>query len=185
MSNYLFFIPPILLIAKNFSNIVSFVKNFKTNTPIYKEIYRTASWKTMIEFLVFKARISAAHHLETGLLSGTAKIHNLVYYDGPSRYSIRSPKKRGPCTFSQVTTIRNSVAGGEKEDVTEKIREFAGPSHNFHGIPTTPDMLDFSNLTFVYRNGMIITYESGDCISVLPKLPEITLPPMAPQKNDQ
>lgn len=123
----------------------------------------------MIEFLIFKARIVAAHHLETGLLSGTTKIHDLVYYDGPTRYTIRFPKKRGPCSFSQVTTTYDSV----ETDVTEEIRRFAGPSHNFHGIPTTPYMLDYPNLTFVYRNGCIIKYDAIETISITPPLLEL------------
>lgn len=164
MSKYLFFIPPVFFIVKNFSSIVSFVKNFRTNVPIYREIYRTASLKTLIEFCIFKARFTASKHLETGLLSSDTKTHNLIYYDGSTRYSVRFPKKRGPCPFSQVTTYFNALYNAH--NVTERIREFAGPSHNFHGIPTTPQMLGYDNLTFTFRNGLCDTYLADDVINI-------------------
>lgn len=166
MTEYLYLIGTAFFVISNASTIIKFVKSVKDNALVYKEIYRAASWRTIADFCTFKTRLVLSRHFETGFLSGTPQNHSLVYYDGSTKYIIRFPKKRGPCTFSQVTCSSDDLVA----DVTEDIRRFAGPSHNFHGIPTTPKMLGFDNLTFVYRNGQTVKYEEGDVISLtLPK----------------
>lgn len=170
MTEYLYLIGTTFFIVTHIPTLITFAKNvrdsFSTSSigntlSVYREIYNVASWKTMVEFCTFKIRLVLSRHFETGFLSGTPQNHSLVYYDGSKRYTIRFPKKRGPCTFSQV--IFND--GDKAIDVTEKIREFSGPSHNFHGVHTTPKMLDYSNLTFTYRTGHVIAYGEDDVIS--------------------
>lgn len=165
MFHYVCLASGIFFVVKNSPAIINFVARIRENAPMIREIYRTTSWRTITDFCIFKARIKITSHFETGLLQQGPSTCNLVYYDGATRYSVRFPKKRGPCTFSQVTT---SNASGEEKDVTEQIREFGGPSHNFHGIPTTPGRLDFENLTFTYRNGTVRTFQKDDVIILEP-----------------
>lgn len=71
----------------------------------------------------------------------TSDIH---YIHGMAEYIIRFPNKRGPCPWS-------SVRDQSGTDVTERVNKFAGPSHNFHGIATTPTTLGFTSLEFELR----------------------------------
>lgn len=163
MISYAFLIPTTLFLITNAKNIINFISKAKENTSAFREIYKTVSWNTMADFCIFKIRTNLSSYFETGLLSKGSKVCNLVYYDGSSKYLVCFPKTRGPCPFSQVNEYGI--------DVTEKIREFSGPSHNFHGIPTTPEMLGFDKLTFIYKNGMEKDFEKKDTISLTPPVP--------------
>lgn len=165
MFQYAFLAGAAFFIAKNINNIINFVSGARNHLPVVQEIYRTSSWRTLMDFCVFYARIKATHFFETGLLLKNSSSYSLVYYDGAAKYCVLFPKKRGPCPFSQVTT---AISDGKEVDFTEKIREFAGPSHNFHGIPTTPKMFNFENLTFTYRNGTVRTFQKDDVIVLEP-----------------
>jgi len=145
------------------------------NLPMYREIYRNLTWRNLIDFSLFKLRLLAARHLETGLISkrpGTGPaVYDLTYFEGSTKYTLRFTKLRGPCPFSHVTTttylaIDDWSGDVVEKDVTENIRRFAGPSHNFYGIPTTPKLLEYPNLTFHFRKGSSVRFESDDVISV-------------------
>jgi len=111
----------------------------------WDKIYRNLSLKNISEFLLFKLRATAAHHLETGLLTRpNPKFYDLVYYDGANRFIVRFPKVRGPGKISRIMS--------EGQDVTNKLSEYMGPSHNFHGIPTTPEFLGYESLVFIFRD---------------------------------
>ena len=115
-------------------------------------ILRYFSYKDIIDFALFRARLFAASKLNTGHLERRKNTVDLTFYDGTFRYVIRFPKKRGPCPFGRVYT-NNTI------DVTPEIKEFAGPCYNFYGIPTTPDMLGYLNLSFT-----MTTEDGNDCI---------------------
>lgn len=88
------------------------------------------------------------------------KFYIINYSHGFQTYKILTPRKRGPCKFNQVLDQHGI-------DVTEKIKQFSGPSHNFHGIPTTPEMLGYSKLIFL--NGIddtVKTFEAEDLIAI-------------------
>ena len=169
----------------------------KGKLEIYKEIYRNSNWTNFAEFIVFKLRILAAQHLETGLITkrdgSGPPVVDLTYFEGSTKYKIRFIKIRGPCPFSQVTTtttvyeipsedsretssISNilgnilnrvpAIANTSVEDVTQEIRLFAGPSHNFYGIPTTPKLLGYKNLTFHFRRGEIRNFSEDEVIRI-------------------
>lgn len=83
------------------------------------------------------------------------KYYTINYYHGFRYYKIRTPRVRGPCKFDKVFDQCDN-------DVTEKIKQYAGPSHNFHGIPTTPGMLGYSSLKFdelVFKSDDIIIFK--------------------------
>lgn len=149
--------------------LFGFLQNARGNLPMYREICRNLTWRNLIDFSLFKLRLLAARHLETGLISkrpgkGPA-VYDLTYFEGSTKYTLRFTKLRGPCPFSHVTTNEDGETFVEK-DVTENIRLFAGPSHNFYGIPTTPKLLEYPNLTFHFRKGSSVRFESDDVICV-------------------
>ena len=124
------------------------------------EIFKQSSLTTVKDFCMLKLRTKISNSLETGLLIKPSKYHfyDLIYYDDLNRYIVRFPKVRGPSNISQILT--NDVI-----DVTNKVKEYMGPSHNFHGIPTTPDMLGFDSLTFVMIDGATIKFEQNEEIT--------------------
>lgn len=117
------------------------------------------SWQTLLEFCLLQLRSKASLHLETGILRRSKTSCELVYYEGTNRYVVKFPKVRGPGKISQVFDDQNM-------DVTEKIREYMGPCHNFHGIPTTPKLLGYDQLRFVLLNDEIITIQGEDVIKI-------------------
>lgn len=136
------------------------VSKFRENIPLYLEVYKNASWQTMVELLVFKIRDKLSLHFESGLLIRKPKnLYDLIYYDGTNRYVVRFPKVRGPSKILQVLDEKHI-------DVTDKIKEYGGPSHNFHGIPTTPEMLGYTSLAFIGLDGTTMDFRSGDIISI-------------------
>jgi hypothetical protein len=104
--------------------------------------------RTKLNTLSYQTR-----HLATYLLSREdAEIHHayfvIHYAHNCHNYKIIAPRKRGPCRFQQLLGAR---AGGDGtfEDVTAEVKVVMGPSHNFHGIPTTPKMLGLTKLTVI------------------------------------
>lgn len=85
------------------------------------------------------------------------KHYILNYQHGFDKYKVLFPRRRGPCKFEKILD-ENGV------DVTSEITPFMGPSHNFHGIPTTPCMLGHSELTFILNDGDYIVYRYDENI---------------------
>lgn len=83
----------------------------------------------------------------------------LKYKEGPHDYTIAFKKNRHPFPFCEILDC-------EGNDVMHKIRGYMGISKNFHGIPTTPKMLGFTQLTFHTRKGDIHTYSEDDIINL-------------------
>jgi hypothetical protein len=167
MSFYWLAVPPIVYLAFKY---VHFFKYFGANVadtvtdnyPIVKEIYQNLSYATFFEFIQFKLRQYAAKHLESGLLIVKKDTYELIYYNDSIKYVVVFPKKRGPCPFSEVFANDMFLI----DDVTEKVRMYAGPSHNFHGIQTTPAMLGFEDLRFNFRNGTSHYFRNTDVITL-------------------
>jgi hypothetical protein len=113
----------------------------KEKLRMCREIYKYLSWANLVDFIVFNARSFAARKLETGLLVKKQDIYEITFFDGPLKYKIRFKKVRGP---SKICKILDS----DINDVTEVIRCYAGPSHDFYKIPTTPGMLGYDGLIF-------------------------------------
>ena len=61
------------------------------------------------------------------------------YTHGNISYTIRFPKSRGPSSYIHILDSHGN-------DVTSEIEKYAGPWSNFHGIPTTPQMLGYRHL---------------------------------------
>jgi hypothetical protein len=117
-----------------------------TRYKIAMELYRNVTLSILVEYAIFRFRNYITERLETGLLQRQKKTHfDLVYYDGPNKYIVRFPKVRGPTRMSQAI----SESG---DDITEILRQYIGPSHNFHGIPTTPALLGFRQIKIIFKD---------------------------------
>lgn len=115
--------------------------SFKYTLSTYKEIYKYLSWTNLVDFIVYNARSFAARKLETGLLVKKRNLYEITFFDGPLKYKIMFKKIRGPSKIYRVLDSWNN-------DVTEVIKWYAGPSHDFYKIPTSPGMLGYDSLTF-------------------------------------
>lgn len=127
--------------------------------------YRTGavSRDTLFEFVLFKARVWATQYFENGHLESVERgVYDLVYYDGDRRFHVRFPKRRGVRQIVKATTPND-------EDVTGQLIAFLGPGHNFHGIPTTPRLLGWTEgIKIQYRNGTEVEYSSDETIQLTP-----------------
>jgi len=156
-------------VISNISKIKKYpLKIRKKSQSIYrvsKEIfhnYKTGAvtFRTLVDFGLFKIRLWVIHHLETGLLKSSKEKYELVYYHGSGRYKIKFPKNRGVRQISQVETRLG-------QNVTSEILELMGPGCNFHGIPSTPKLLGWDDGLYVkYRSGEEVFYESTDAIKL-------------------
>lgn len=112
------------------------------------------------KYVVHAARDNFSNAFDSGNMHLVGEnLYDLHYYSGTTRHTIRFPANRGPRSFSRVYD-------SDQNDVTSKILEFAGVSHNFHSVPTTPRMLGYSSLIVAYRNGQERRFEEDEVISV-------------------
>lgn len=141
-----------------FSRFKSSTNIIKKRFPLYLEISRKYSWKNIVELFILRLRIIISRYLETGYLTRpNVNFYDLVYYDGTNRYVVRFPRLRGP---SQISHILD----GNDVDVTDKLKEYLGPSYNFHGISTSPIVFGYDLLTFVFIDGRMLTFKRNDTI---------------------
>ena len=149
-----------------------------------REILGYLSYRNIIDFALFRARLAAAAKLKTGHLEKGVTTTDLTFYDGTFKYVVRFNRRRGPCPFSNVST----TLGGSAYDITDRIREFAGPSHNFYGIPTTPNMLGYENLTFRIRgddgDDILLGFSRDSIIDLVVTAPQEKQKIMVPTSND-
>lgn len=124
-----------------------------------REIWRLASLRNIFDLVIFKTRQYITTLLENGHVIPGKKYNDLVYWIGTQRYIVRFPKVRGPAKYHKITT-------DEGEDITEYLSSYLGPYHNFHGIPTTPQMLGYSNVVFFMKNDTTLSFNGSDIITL-------------------
>jgi hypothetical protein len=98
---------------------------------------------------------------ENDLVSIGRDLHELTYKYNNNMYKIRIPKRHAP---SDIEYISGTTPNGTEWECDDEIRAFMGPSHNFHGIPTTPKMLGYSVLVFEHVDGRSETYGENEII---------------------
>lgn len=81
----------------------------------------------------------------------------VVYSDGPIEYRLRFYRKKGP------TPLR-SAHDENDVDITETLSMYAGPSHNFHNIPTTPKLLGYQRINVVLKGNIPKCFCENDVI---------------------
>ena len=92
----------------------------------------------------------------------SSNYYNLTYFNGNRRYKIRFPKQRGPLNIVRITT--NLFL--KEIDITSEILELLGPGHNFYGIPTSPNLLGYTNLMVEYLNDKKRMYIGDEIIKL-------------------
>lgn len=138
----------------NISNIGERIRFVRENT-------NDSLWNITKELILYKTRTYILNMMATGLVvryPPTMSYTDLVYHDGSDLYTVRFPKRRGPRPFT-------SVSNEKGEDVSDVLIKYMGPYNNFHGIPTTPFMLGFVELSFKNsRTDTTQTFGSYDVI---------------------
>lgn len=132
--------------------------NFQRYYAQYKEIFHQISYETMIKYIIFRLRNMVTHIFENGKFESRKDVIYVTYFNGDIKYKLCIPKKR--C----IRQICNVCITGTDIDITERIFEFLGPTHNFHGIPVTPKMLGYDSITVTYRNDDTIVFNENDDI---------------------
>jgi hypothetical protein len=86
--------------------------------------------------------------------------HYIIHYPyGITWYKIILPRRIGPC---MIDTVVDHHANNVKKD----IFAFMGPTHNFHGLQLTPNVLGYDSLTFTFLDGTFKTFESTDILCI-------------------
>nr|QBK86475.1 MAG: uncharacterized protein LCMAC102_02700 [Marseillevirus LCMAC102] len=121
------------------------------------------STRAIFDFGVLKIRIFTMQKIGYGLLSLQNDSYDLTYYDGDCKYRIKFNKNRRVRQIAYVVSIKDN------KNITKDILELLGPSHDFHGIPTTPKLLGYPDgLNIYYRNDIDIRYDSDKIIQLTP-----------------
>lgn len=118
-------------------SLVNTVTSFSVTvlSTTYKILCGTVTFRDVYEY----TKLSAKLHLLEMIGCGVCEPHTpysyiINYYHGTVRHSLVIPRKRGP--VKGLPTILH-----HGEDITEKFLSVVGPHHDFHSIPTTPQML--------------------------------------------
>jgi len=103
-------------------------------------------------------------------LEPSKKVYTLTYKLDGVIYKIRFNRRRGPSPFQLVSSCFFRSLDDElvvDSDVTDTVKNYAGPNHDFYGIPTTPNMLGYQGLVISYTNGTVRSYKTDEVISHL------------------
>ena len=84
--------------------------------------------------------------------------YDVVYRYGDQEYKIRCHHRR------HKRLVFQSIKDQDQNDVTDQVKQFAGYYANFHGIPTTPKDLGYSELHFELLTGEIKSYKENETI---------------------
>jgi hypothetical protein len=113
---------------------------------LFMDIVKIITKRTMTELREFEGY---------GTIKRNGILGEISYLDDGKKYTIVFPLPRGPSKYYRVT----SNIGDDVKDVTDEIKSYSGPGHNFHGISTTPVMLGYPKLTFYTLKGERVFYE--------------------------
>jgi len=132
-----------------------------------KKIFKCAHWslkqilkgkaQTVKELCILEVRTWLVEKFDLGSLIVGKKYCTLTYFHGDRKFRVKFPKKRGPRSITLIETL-------DDKNVTKEVIEMMGPSHNFHGISTSPLLLGYNGLKITYRNGMVSYYLKDDTI---------------------
>jgi uncharacterized protein DUF5772 len=95
---------------------------------------------------------------EQGLIRSSTG-YNLYYTNGSNEYCVKFSNRAGPTRFIKVVDEND-------KNVTDNIKSFYGISKNFHGIPTSPNLLGYKSLSFIMLGSEVKTF-TGDEIIII------------------
>jgi hypothetical protein len=93
------------------------------------------------------------------------KYYKIHYPYGVNWYTIIVPRKRGPYRITEIYGFTYSDPE-EQLTITKSINKIMGPSHNFHGIPTSPKMLGYKKIIFNNLDDVKKKFVDDEIISV-------------------
>ena len=131
---------------------------FFAQTPLY----------TIIDFIRYKSRKKIIEYL--GLdVEYVGKVMYITYFKESETFRIAVPIKSG---IRPIKNIETKLLNSESDfEMNVRLREFAGPNRDFHGIITTPNMLGIDqHIVVTYSNNIVKEYVKDEVIGV--KLPE-------------
>jgi len=111
-------------------------------------------------YLHFKMKQKCLEYMDCGTITHNDGYSQVVYYEADKKFIVRIPKatRRGPSMISKIFDENGT-------DVTSEVITFMGPSHNFHGITTTPHLLGYEKLSFQMLRGLKV-FEKNDVIMI-------------------
>lgn len=145
------------------TNLSEMKRKMITTRDVIIGIKNNFSTQIVKDYVSFKMKAYLINHLDIGKVESVGKTGYRVsyFYDvGDHQYTIHFPKHRGARKITGVKDLEGDA------DITEIIYKAMGPSHNFHGIPTTPALLGYpKGIIVTYRCGKEITYFKNEIIS--------------------
>jgi len=149
---------------------------------VYPFIEYTTVWRNRIvvlwDYVTFKIRTKLLSILDVGHMRNTrgAKSKSISYYRGDDKFTVIIPYKQFRIRPVKSITLKNipdlsnheqNVVNDSTNKILQKIHEYAGPDRNFHGIPTSPNLLGIKHTIVVtYTNGLIREYKDNEIILV-------------------
>ena len=114
--------------------------------------------RDIFEYVLHRGRDRLLRYLDLHFRhSSSHPVCEVHYYDGFNKHVVRFPKKRGPTPFVRVCDENET-------DVTANIMRYCGPSRNFHGIPTSPQLLGYNKLSFTMKSGNVLVFTEHEKI---------------------
>lgn len=155
-----------ILVGLVFAFLFALVSVFKITN--IEELYTAIN--IVKSYIYFKSLNCFINYTKSGLVEDVeiplgdnkSEIINVItYFRTDTMYKIAIPKGlRGPRAIKEVIDYHG-------DDETEYVNLFLGPHRNFHGIPTTPNMLKLSSPIKVIYKDREQTYEENDVIALV------------------
>lgn len=133
---------------------IFFSKQFQSLRFLLLNLSLRKLFETFRTFLITKF----LQKLGIGILDN----NTIYYYSCGKFYKVRIPKNRFPNRILGFETYTDFVW----EDISENVMECLGKSKNFHGIPTTPKLLGYSNIKVLYTNGNEKIFDENEIIEI-------------------
>jgi len=114
-------------------------------------------WRTRDTWSVWAKQI-LANQIGNRLVEMHHKYYIVWYPYGVSWYKILIPRRRRPVLIDTITDENGN-------DVKKDVLAFMGPSHNFHGIATSPNTLGYESLTFTDLDSQSKTFVENETMS--------------------
>ncbi|HMP28234.1 MAG TPA: hypothetical protein PKD85_01455 [Saprospiraceae bacterium] len=129
--------------------------------------FKMFSYQELKELMYLKFQLWVLNKMDIGILKKNGDVYEVSYLDGIHTYKIIIRKKRGPSKYIRIYEDTEDSENSEvtSKDITNDIRPYAGPSHDFHGLQITPHMMGKRNVSFHMKKGEVVSFEKDDTIT--------------------
>jgi hypothetical protein len=130
---------------------------------------------TIIDFIKYKSRKKIIEYLDLDI-EYVGKVMYVTYFRESEKFRIAAPIKPGIRSIKNIEVKyivdpENTLLKQNGTDFAAnlKLKEFAGPHRDFHGIPTTPNMLGIDQpIIITYYNNVVREYVGNEIIEIKP-----------------